>query len=71
MKDDLITVPEIMEILGLSQARIWKALDDGVIPCVVKYGKRLASRTDVEAYKARTQPDGAPRAGRPKKMVKP
>jgi len=67
MNDDLITVPEIMEALGLSQARVWKALDDGTIPCVVKYGKRLASKSDVEAYKMRTQPDGTPRVGRPKK----
>ena len=67
---DLLTVKEAAEFLGVSQPAVWVAISEERIPSTVKYSKRLIERAELESYKSRTQPDGTPRAGRPKKTSK-
>ena len=67
---DLLTVKEAAAYLGVSQPAVWVAIAEERIPSIVKYSKRLIERAELEAYKSRTQPDGAPKPGRPKKQVK-
>ncbi len=63
--EDLLTVREAAGELGISQGSVRIAIYEGRLPCTVKYGKRLIARSDLEAYKTRTQPMGEKRTGRP------
>jgi excisionase family DNA binding protein len=55
---DYLTVQDAAAALTVSESAIRNALLDGRLPFVTKYGRKLISRAEVEAYKARTQPGG-------------
>ena len=71
--DDGVIPTIALSAHAADDARLTKLLLVGVarvLTSTVKYSKRLIERAELEAYKARTQPDGAPKPGRPKKQVK-
>ena len=43
------------------------ALNRSRLPFVEKYGRKLITRADLDAYRQRTQPDGVKKVGRPRK----
>lgn len=67
MEDILFTVQEAAELLGVTDGAIRLALSQGRLPTVEKYGRKLVTRPDLDAYKQRTQPGGVKRVGRPRK----
>lgn len=64
---DYLTVPEAAGELGVHPETVRLAVKQERLPAVRAFGKLLVARADVEAYKARTQPDGVKRVGRPPK----
>lgn len=64
---DVMDVQESARSLGISVQTLRGAIYSGRIPAIERWGKTLIMRTDVEAYRARTQPLGVPRKGRPRK----
>lgn len=66
-ESELFTMNEAAQELGLSPATVRQAVLAGRIDHVVRYEKRLITRQALEEYRARTQPQGEKRAGRPPK----
>lgn len=66
-EEGLYTVMEAAEALGVSESAIRNATLQGRLPFVMKWGRKLISTEALEAYKARTQPDGVKLKGRPNK----
>ncbi len=65
--DDYLSIPEAATYSGVVEQTIRNAVSDGRLPSVKKFGKNLVKRADMDAYKQRTQPEGVPRVGRPRK----
>lgn len=65
--DDFLGVPDAAIFLGVAQSVVRVAMHTGRLPFSVAYGRKVVAVADLAAYKARTQPDGQPRQGRPKK----
>lgn len=62
-KDDvLLTVKEVMGLLKVSEAKVWRMLRDGEFP-IVKVGKRgtRIKHSDVEAYISKHYSKGEPK----------
>ena len=64
----LMTVPEVALELGVTQTAVRNAVYENRLPSVKMYGKPLIARTDLDAYKQRTQPSGVKKVGRPKRV---
>ena len=64
-EQEYLTIPEAMKELDAASQTIHTAMTEGRLPFIVKYGRRLVSRADLEAYKQRTRPDGEKPRGRP------
>ena len=64
---DYLTVAEAAKILGINTQSCRNAAVHGNLKGVTWYGRVLIPRAALEEYRARTQPDGKPRTGRPKK----
>jgi len=64
--DELLTVQDAAKELGVTDISVRAALNDNRLPFIEKYGRKLITRGDVEAYRQRTQPEGKPRVGRPR-----
>ena len=62
----MLTTSEAAWELGILPATVHRAIREGRLPFTVKYGRKLISRSDLEAYKRRTRPDGEKPRGRPK-----
>ena len=62
-----MTVPQVSRELGVTGGAIHIAITLGRLPCVVRYGRKLIARTELDAYRQRTQPDGVKKVGRPRK----
>lgn len=67
MEDTFLTVQEAAASLGVTDGAIRLALSQGRLPSVKKYGRTLVARSDLDAYRRRTQPGGVKRVGRPRK----
>jgi len=67
---DLMTVQEAAELLGIHKVSVYQAIRDGRLPCVTVFGRKVVSRSDVLAYKARTEEIG-PKGGRPHRQKAP
>ena len=65
--NELLTVVEAAHELCVTPPAVHSALYEGRLPCVVKYGRKLIARPDLDAYKQRTQPNGVKKVGRPRK----
>jgi excisionase family DNA binding protein len=68
MSETLLTVTEAAAQLGVSQSAIRNATLDGRLASTVRYGRKLIATGDLEAYRRRSQPDGQPSRGRPRKV---
>lgn len=68
-EEKLLTVSEAASLLGVTQAAIRNAIHGNRLVNTSLYGKRLVSPADLDAYKARTQPEGVKRVGRPRKVT--
>ena len=68
-EQDYLTIPEAMKELDASASSIHAAIRECRLPHVVKYGRKLISRADLDAYKQRTRPGGEKPKGRPKKVT--
>lgn len=69
MAAEFVTVQEAAAELGVSDSAVRQAILDGRLLCTVQYGRKTINRTDLEAYRARTQPDGLKPKGRPRKRT--
>jgi excisionase family DNA binding protein len=67
--DDLLTAEQAAALLGIAPGTVRAVMTKGRIPVVKIYGRRLLRKEDVEAYKERSQPEGKPVTGRPKKLT--
>jgi excisionase family DNA binding protein len=63
--ENLLTVREAAERLGVSESAVRNATLDGRLPCVSRFGRKLILTEDLEAYRRRTQPGGVKLRGRP------
>ena len=66
-EEELLTVGQCAQRLGVRETAIRNAMYQGRLPFVEKYGKKLVRPADLEAYQARAHPGGEKRAGRPRK----
>lgn len=69
--DQFVTMAAAAIELGVSEARVRKAVADEVLPHVVMFARKLVRRADLDEYRSRTQPDGSPKCGRPRKPKSP
>ena len=67
---DFMTVAQAAASLRIQTQTLRGVILRGRIPVVRTYGRVLIARTDVEAYRARSQPEGEPKRGRPKQAEK-
>ena len=67
MTEEYLTVQDAAAALGITEVSVRSALNRSRLPFVEKYGRKLITRADLDAYRQRTQPDGVKRVGRPKK----
>ncbi len=63
---EYLTIIEAAESLGVHDQSIRQAIWQGRLASVRMYGRVLVPRKDLEAYRARTRPDGVKPRGRPK-----
>lgn len=68
---DFLTVAQATAFLGIQTQTLREVILRGRIPVVRTYGRVLIARSDVEAYQARSQPEGKPQRGRPKQTERP
>jgi excisionase family DNA binding protein len=64
-EEQYLTVQEAAESLTVTESAVRQAILDGRLLATEKYGRKVIHRTEVEAYRQRTQPGGAAKAGRP------
>lgn len=65
--EELLTVREAAGALGVSESAVRNATLEGRLGFVVKYGRKLIARADVDEYRRRTQPEGKKPTGRPRR----
>ena len=64
---DFLTPAQAAQELDVQAPAVHSALSEGRLPFVTLYGRKLISRTDLDAYKLRTRPGGEKPRGRPRK----
>jgi excisionase family DNA binding protein len=64
-----VTIKEAAEMLEVTRSAIEQAIWGGKLPSQTVFGKIVIDRADLEAYRARTRPDGVKPRGRPKKKA--
>ena len=69
MGTKILTVQEAADLIGITPVTVRSAICTGRLPHVVIYGRKLVKQSDALEYKARTQPEGKPRTGRPRKIA--
>lgn len=67
-ESQFVTVQEAAAELSIHEATVRKAFYESRLPFVEMYGRKLIPRADLDAYKARTQPAGEKKVGRPRKV---
>ena len=65
----LLTPKEAAQELDVHIATVHKAFQENRLPFVPLYGRKLITRTDLDAYKQRTRPNGEKPKGRPLKAT--
>ncbi len=63
--ENLLTMDEAAARIGVSLSAIRNATQEGRLPFVRAFGRKLIEREALAEYRARTQPDGVPPKGRP------
>ena len=62
---DFVTVREGATLLGVSEFTLRGAIRSNRITSEIRNGRIMISRSSVEQYRAKTQPNGVPQVGRP------
>lgn len=62
---NFFTVKESAEFLGVSPATLRDAMKDKRIKVERRYGRFVLSKAELQEYRAKTQPNGKPKVGRP------
>jgi excisionase family DNA binding protein len=65
----LLTARDAAEELGIHVATVHRAFQDNRLPFIALYGRKLIRRSDLDAYKQRTRPNGLKPKGRPIKAT--
>ena len=63
----LLTAREAAQELDVHTGTVHNAFQEGRLPFVALYGRKLIRRADLDAYKQRTRPGGEKPKGRPRK----
>lgn len=66
---DYLTVAEAAAKLGIKTQSLRTAIQAGRLPVVRVHGRVLVTTEALAEYRARTQPEGEPRRGRPPKQA--
>lgn len=66
--DELLTVQEASVKIGVSDSAIRNALGSHRLAFERRYGRKLIRLADLLEYQTRTQAEGTPRVGRPRKQ---
>ncbi len=66
-EEELLTVQEAAQRLGVRDTAVRNAMYQGRLPFVEKYGRKLIKPSHLEAYKQRAHPGGQKPVGRPKR----
>lgn len=66
-KERFLTIREAAAELGSAASTIHNAVYERRLPFVLKYGRKVIDRLDLDAYKQRTRPAGEKPKGRPLK----
>lgn len=69
-ESEYFTIQEAALEIGVTETAIRNATLEGRLPFERKYGRKLITPSELLAYKERTQVDGEPRRGRPRKVNK-
>ena len=64
-----LNVPDAAAALGISPGTLRAQMFKGRLRYTQVFGKKVIHKTDVEEYRQRTQPDGRPQTGRPRKAA--
>ena len=62
-----LTLAQVSAALGVAISTVRIAVAEGRLPVVRVYGRVLVDPAAVEEYRARSQPEGKPKRGRPRK----
>lgn len=65
--DDYVTQEKAAELLGIKLQSVRNQIALGNLPTTTFFGERVIPKAAIEAYRQRTQPDGEPKRGRPRK----
>ena len=68
--DDYMSLREAAEEIGVTPSTLSVSILRGNLEAIKPWGSYLVLRTSAAEYKARTQPDGIPCSGRPRKRIK-
>lgn len=68
--EGLLTAGEAAQELGIGVGTVHNAFQEGRLPFVALFGRKLIRRAALEAYRKRTRPDGEKPRGRPRKAPK-
>ena len=64
---DFLSAREGAKYLGVNEFTLRGAIRDQRIESEVRHGRIMISKIQLDAYRAKTQPDGVPKVGRPSK----
>ena len=64
---DFLSAREGAKYLGVNEFTLRDAIRNQRIASEVRHGRIMISKTHLDSYRAKTQPDGVPKAGRPLK----
>jgi len=67
--ETFLTIQEAAQRLGVSESAIRNATLQGRLPFTKKYGRKLVSVQDLEAYRERAHGNEPVGAGRPRRVV--
>ena len=66
---DYLTVQQAARELSVTDAAVRGAILKNRLKSVLLYGRKLIPRSELSAYKHRTQPDGVKPTGRPRRVT--
>lgn len=67
-EETLLTVQEAAKYLDVGETAIRNAMLQGRMAFVLRYGRKLVEKQELDAYRARTRPYGEKSIGRPKRQ---
>lgn len=68
--NELLTAEEAARIMGIKVTSVRTAMQEGRLPFVLLFGRRLIQHSDMQTYQERAHPKGIKPRGRPRKISK-